>query len=219
VFRLLRGCLTALIAGALFLAVGYAGWKYGGVVFPRLEEVFLREGAEPGVERQPSEEIAEASLQRFQELVGSSPGEEASFSGLEVTSMLRYSVPGFLPPGLTEPTVVMEEGTMNLSARISRADFPSFPSLEGVLEILPDTISLKVEAALVPFDAEHASVMVQGIDASAIPVPRRFIPDILEAVGRREWPGLPPNAVAVPFPRGISGAYIQDDRLVLVSGR
>ena len=107
---------------------------------------------------------------------------------------------------------------LRLRARVSRDAFPSFPRLEGVLEILPDTVPLTVDGSLLPFDETHVSVVVEGIDASAIPVPRRFYPEILDAVGRRALSGLPPNAVAVPLPDGLARAYVDGDRLVLVAG-
>lgn len=216
--KLLRGCLSLLVTLILILGIAYAGWRWGGDLFPGLERML---GGAPAAESSgpvPSEAIAEAALDRYQELLRSPAGTEAMFSGLEVTSMIRYSFPGMLPPGLAEPTVIIRDGTLDLRARVARDRFPSFPSLDGVLDILPDTLPLEVGAVVLPFDEVHVSVMVQGIDASAIPVPRRFIPDILESVGRRQRPGLPPTGVAVPLPDGLSGVYVQADSLVLVSG-
>ena len=85
------------------------------------------------------------------------------------------------------------------------------------MEILPDTVPLTVKGALLPFDPAHVSVVVESIDASAIPVPRRFFPAILDAVGRRARAGLPPNAVAIPLPDGLSGAYVEGGSLIFVA--
>jgi hypothetical protein len=216
--KLLRGCLSVLVTGIVLMAIAYGGWRWGGEVFPAVERMLGRSPTVVPGEPQPSEEIAEAALDRYQDLLRSPAGTEAMFSGLEVTSLIRFSFPGMLPPGLAEPTVIIRDGTLDLQARVARDRFPSFPRLDGVLEILPDTVPLEVGAVVLPFDPAHVSVMVQRIDASAIPVPRRFIPDILEAVGRRSRPGLPPTGVAVPLPDGLSGVYVQADSLVLVSG-
>ena len=216
--RFLKGCLSLVFLILVIVAIAYAGWRYGGGVFPGMETL-LGGGATEEVagEPQPSEAIADAALDRYQELLRSPKGTEAMFSGVEVTSMIRFSFPGLLPQGLAQPEVIIHDGVMDLLAGVARDRFPSFPALQGVMEILPDTIPLEIRAAMLPFDPAHISVLVQGIDASAIPVPHRFIPDILSAVGRRDRAGLPPTAVAVPLPDGLSGAYVQSDSLVLVS--
>ena len=216
--RAMKGCLGSIGLLLVVVVIAYAGWRYGGAVFPRIEALLGgRASAEVMEGPQPSEAIADAALDRYQTLLRSERGTEESFSGLEVTSMIRFSFPGLLPQGLVDPEVVIHNGTLDLRARVARDRFPSFPHMDGVMEILPDTLPLQVRAVVLPFDPAHLSMMVQGIDATAIPVPRRFIPDILTAVGRRPMTGLPPSAVAVPLPEGLSAAYVDGDRLVLVA--
>jgi hypothetical protein len=52
-----------------------------------------------------------------------------------------------------------------------------------------------------------------------VPIPPRLVPEILKALGRTETAGLPPDALAVPLPRGLRAAYVRSDTLVLVAER
>ena len=69
--------------------------------------------------------------------------------------------------------------------------------------------------ALVPFGEEESALLVHGVEASRIPIPRRLIPEILRAIGRVDRPGLPREALAVPLPAGLGSAYILSDSLII----
>ncbi len=214
----MKGCLGSVVTAAILVVVAFVGWRYGDRVFPTALRLTGFERLDPAAAPQPSEEIAAQAVLRYEALLRGPPGATARFSDLEVTSMLRYSFPGMIPPGISEPTVEISGGGVRLHARVARDAFPSFPNLEGVMEILPDTLPLEVDGVVLPFDERHVSVLVEGIDASSIPLPRRLVPGILNAVGRRDREGLPPNGVAIPLLEGLSGAYLNGDSLVLVSG-
>jgi len=96
--------------------------------------------------------------------------------------------------------------------------FPDLPDLGPILGILPDTLDVAFEAALMPFGNGRAALLIHHLEASRIPLPRRFIPDILTAVGRTNQPGLPPEALLVPLPSGLGSAYILTDSLILSNG-
>ena len=66
-----------------------------------------------------------------------------------------------------------------------------------------------------PFGKDTAALLVRQIEASRIPLPRSLIPEILEAMGRVEEEGLPPEAITVPLPTGLGSAYILTDSLIL----
>jgi len=138
-----------------------------------------------------------------------------ALGGREVTSLLRYSLPGLIPPGIRDPEVRIREGRLFLSAQVVLGAFPSLPDLGPVLGILPDTLDVVLEASLVPFGEEESALMVHGLEASKIPIPRRLVPEILEAMGRVDRPGLPSEAMAIPLPAGLFSAYILTDSLVL----
>ncbi len=208
----LRSCLGRIVLFVLLVAAAYAGWRWGPAVFPRVEGWLGRGEVVEGPA--PSPELADstlARLRRFQD----DPREEATFDGVELTSVLRHSAPGLLPAGFLEPTLEMDGGRAVLRGRLVLEAFPRLPDLGPVLGILPDTVGLKVEARLLPFGPGEAMVLVERVEASRIPLPRRMIPAILDALGREARRGLPPEGIVVPLPPGVSAAYIDGDRLVL----
>jgi len=140
-----------------------------------------------------------------------------ALGGREVTSLLRYSLPGLIPSGIRDPEVRLRDGRLFLFAQVVLGAFPRLPDLGPVLGILPDTLDVVLEASLVPFGEDESALMVHGLEASRIPIPRRLIPEILEAMGRVDRPGLPSEAMAIPLPAGLTSAYILTDSLVLSS--
>ena len=60
--------------------------------------------------------------------------------------MVRYAVPGILPPGVSEPEVTFDGGILALSALVA---IKSFPDLDQVVGILPDTVPVRMEGELV----------------------------------------------------------------------
>jgi hypothetical protein len=135
-----------------------------------------------------------------------------------VTSVLQYSLPGFVPQGITAPEVALRDGRVDVRARVAMEVFPDLPDLGGIVGILPDTLDVAFQASLTPFGNGKAALLVHRIEAARIPLPRRLIPQILDAMGRKDEPGLPLEAVAVPLPSGLGTAYILGDSLILSNG-
>ena len=215
------GCFGTVVAGALLVATAYAGWRWGPAVFPRLDAWLGLASEVPADAREPSLDVSQDVLDRLQTFVEEGPGEGDVFviDGVELTSLLRFGSSGLVPPGVDEPSVVIEDGRMELSARIVLDRFPEFPDLDGLPGFLPDTIPLEVEATIMPFEGRQAAIVVQSVSASNIPIPRRFHAPILEALGRRDQRGLPPEAVAIPLPEGLRSIYIAGDCVALVVDR
>jgi hypothetical protein len=206
-----RAFLLLLLAGVV-----YGAWRWGPLHFPRFGErigvVPASRPPDPGASR----EVADSVLATLQEIRERGGGRMAVGSR-EVTSVLRYSLPGLIPPGIRDPEVTLREGQVHLSAEVIVAAFPDLPDLGPIMGILPDTLRVVLHASLTPFDTEDSALLVQGIEASRIPIPRRLIPEILTAMGRVDRPGLPPEALAVPLPAGLASAYILADSLILSS--
>jgi len=215
-FNGLRSCLSTFVTLLLLLGAAYAGWRWGGLVFPQIQERLgspevVRPADEPG----PSPEVADSVLERVQLLQGSGEGDIVALAGREITSVLRYSVPGLVPKGVRDPEVSFKEGRAHLRAKVALDAFPELPDLGAVMDLLPDTVTVELEASLLAFGSQTAALVVHRIDANRIPLPRRVIPDILRALGRRDQPGLPPEALLVPLPAGVISAYIHSDSLFL----
>ena len=170
------------------------------------------------VEVLPSPELADAALDRFERFRRGQIGNQLSLSGTDVASVIRYSVPGMVPGGVSNVDVEFHDGVVTLTARVLVEAFPGLPKLDGILGFLPDTVSISVEGALAPLDEDGISLIVHGVYASFIPVPLPdgMTPRILVALGRRSRAGLPEDALPFSLPDGVRSAYVLRDRLILV---
>lgn len=214
----MKSCFGRIVTLGVLVGVAYAGFRWGPAVFPPLERWLRIGGDAAAADRLPSQEVADQTLQRwerFRSHAGS--GDRMTLDQIEVASVIRYSLPGRLPPGVSQPSVELEDGALTLSARFALDAFPRFPDLKSVLDILPDTVPLELHASLLPFGDRETALVVRRIDASRIPLPHRYVPDILEALGRSDRDGLPADALAVPLPPGLRAAYVEGDSLVLVA--
>jgi len=216
------GYLKKLVVFVVLLLVAYAGFRWGPLVFPRLEHLVGIQSAPPvaeGAETGPSAELADRTLDRFEQFRKGEGEGRIALSGLEVSSVVRYALPGLVPPGVEDPMVTLSDGRVRLSARVATGAFPRLPRLDDVVGILPDTLDVVMEGSLVPLDPEHLALIVDHVEASRIPLPRRMIPEILAGFGRERSNGLPGDALAVPMPNGLRSVYVQRDSLVLIAER
>lgn len=211
----LRSCFGRIVTVVAILLALYAGWRWGPLFFPRIEEWvegFRTRGAPESV---LTPEQADSLLTRIRAFGEGEGGETLTVAGDEITGLLRYSLRGLLPNGVSEPTVRMDGDRVHVGGRVVLQAFPQLPDLGPVLGLLPDTLDVELEATLLSVEAGRGALLVRGIEASRIPLPQRLIPDILDALAGEQSAGLPPEALAFPLPGRVTGAYIEADSLVL----
>lgn len=221
----MKGCLSGCLrnVGLTALAVGfaYAGWKWGPAVFPQVEAWLGDQRADSVVEApvvaEPTPAIAEATLDRVQALRNAGAGERLELEAVELSSVLRHTLPGIIPPGIGQPTVELDGESVWISARVQTAAIPNLPAFDDIVGFLPDTVDMRLRGTVLPFGDGWAAVQVERIDAERIPLPSRLIPGILEALGRRPREGLPERALAVPLPSGLERVFVEGSRMVLLS--
>lgn len=203
---------------ALLLAA-YAGFRWGPAVFPRLERALGVEesGVAPRAEPEPSPELADGTLDRFERFRQGDSGNRLALSGTELTSVVRYSLPGILPPGVEDTRVELEGERVKVTARVATRAFPQLPDLDAIIGLLPDTIPIEVRGTLVPHDQTHLALIVDRIRASHVPIPTRLLGDVLAGLGREPLAGLPEDALGVPLPDGLESVRVQNDSLILVA--
>ena len=216
------GLVKKLISLGVLLVVAYAGYRWGPAFFPAVERALGRAPAEAleaeAAPAGPSAEVAEATLDRF-EAFRSGDGDRLALGGGELTSVVRYALPGIIPPGVSEPTVGLSEGRIHLSARVAVDAFPRLPKLDEIVGLLPDTVLIEMDGTLVALDQSFLALMVDRVHAARIPIPSRMVPEVLKGLGRGGTATLPKDALAVPIPDGIGAVFIQRDSLVLVAKR
>ena len=212
--KALKRLVTRTVLAVVIVLAAYAGWKWGSGVFPRLEAA-LGIGAQGEAGERVTPEIAAAVADRI-EAFRDSEDPELRLESFEVSSLLRYAIPGMVPGGVVEPRVAFDGDRVELRAEVLPGRIPDFPELGAIVGILPDTVAVSVSGSLVPFSESGSMFLVRAMEVRGLPIPPVAFPDILSALGRTEAPGLPAAAVLVPTVGGIKRAYVEDGKLVLV---
>jgi hypothetical protein len=207
----------------LLTAAAWVGWRWGPAVFPRVEQ-WVAANAATSAEAEagpvPSPMLAEATLDRFEAFrTGQTTEDRLRLGSVELSSVVRYALPGIVPAGVSEPTVDLDEGRVVLSARVATSAFPDLPALGEVIGVLPDTVGVVIRGGLEPYQPNFAALAVERVEAARIPLPSRMIPPILDALGRTPRDGLSPETMALPLPTGLARVFVEGDRLVLVADR
>lgn len=217
------GCLRSLVGKLVFLVLlvgaGIVGWRYGPQIAARVRG-WLGLGPPPvRVEHTPGPELADSALARYQRFRQVEPPARLALDAAELESLLRYTVAARLPEGVRDPKIALEDGRAIVSVRVPVEYFLQLPDLNELLAFLPDTVPVRVEASLISLPGPRVGVLVEGIEAARVPLPRRLVPQILSRLGRRDEVDLPANALAITLPRGVGAAYIVRDTLYLAAGR
>ncbi|MCH7563975.1 MAG: hypothetical protein IH968_09140 [Gemmatimonadetes bacterium] len=204
--------LLAMLAGG-----GYAAWRWGPEAMPRIQAWFQEEA----VTERPvaSPELAQATLDRVEELRGGSGPDRLALSNVELVSVLKYALAGLIPDQVSDPSVTLADGVLTLSGKIPLNELEGLGELGPAVGFLPDTLLLELEGSLVPLDDRRAALVIHKVLASHIPLPNGMIPGVLRSLGRQPEEGLSPDALAVRLPSGLKSAYILRDSLVLVAVR
>lgn len=218
VFGKLVRSLVRLAVLALLLAVA---WVYrdqlialGGAAVDRWSEY----RGKASIESPATPELAALAQAKLDDVEGGNVSR-ATFSGAELQSLLVYRYGGLLPAFVDSPRIALEGDLLRLRVRIPVARIPDADALGEITGLLPDTTELDVRGKLLPAEDGRVAFAVDNVSAHRIPLPRRLVPMALEALGRQEEPGLPPDAISIPLPPGATSAYVRADSLVLLSGR
>ncbi len=197
-----RGCLTALV---LLLLLGAGAWWFRAGLL-RL----VRPAPDP-IEISPlAAERAAGKLERLR-----SGGQPATLSDVEISSLVRYKLQGWVPRELAEPEIGMSGDTLRLIGRVAGDRLPVMEGLDEVRAMLPDTARVVVQGRLQPLRGGRAAFEVLGVDVAGIPLPRRYYPEVLQRIGRRDEAGVAPNAVGFALPDGVFAARVANGQLIL----
>ncbi len=215
------GLIKKLLAVVIIVAAAYAGFRWGGKVFPPLERLlgYGHEAPSAHATGGPSQAIADSTLDLFERFRDGKGSDRMALGSTQLTSVVRYALPGLVPPGVSDPTVSLRDGRVNVSARVAVHAFPRLPHLDQVAGLLPDTVLIDIQGSLVRVDQEHLALLVDRMQVVHIPLPERMIAAVLAGLGADRRAGLPPDALMVPLPDGLSSAFVQRDSLVLLAKR
>ncbi|MDH5758604.1 MAG: hypothetical protein OEZ65_03380 [Gemmatimonadota bacterium] len=208
-----------IVLAGLAVVGGGILWFGRGVVWPGGHGDLGGEASGGPAGPIPSQELSDSTMAEVRRFLAGGVGDTLGLGSAEVTSVIRYGVPGLVPSGMVGPAVRFRDGRVTATGRVGVGSFPRLPDLGAVLGMLPDTLPVVVRGELVQPAPDLVAVLVDGIEAMRIPLPQGLIPDVLDGLGRRDRDGLPQNAIEVPIPRGVGAAYVGEDTLFLVRVR
>jgi len=162
-----------------------------------------------------SQAVAQAAEGRFDRFTQTGGPGEVLFNSEELTSLIRYRASGLLPSAVLNPEIVLDEDRATLTALVALNRLPRFPDLREFDALLSDTVSFVAEGTLIPSRGSGAAFLVDRLRIGRVPLPRRVVPSVLNALGRIDQDGLPGDAIEVPLPVGAQSAYLRDDHLVI----
>jgi hypothetical protein len=211
----LRGCLRGVVGLVALGLLLVGGWLQRD----RLRSWFtdVRGVAAPAVASapEPSAELADRAHAKLTALAdGSIP--RTALSELELQSLLLFRYEQLLPAFADSPRVELEGDRLRLRIRVPTDRLPRIDALGEAMALLPDTADVAVRGQLLPLPSGRIAFAIDDVHASRIPLPDRIIGPALERLGRRDEPGLPADAVALPLPPGATAAYVRGDSLVLL---
>jgi hypothetical protein len=207
------GCARRIITLVILVAVLAAAFLFRDRLVSAWHDL---RGTTPEAEV-ASPELADAAERKLAEL-GDGSASQVALSAVELESLLLYRYQGVLPGFLAAPSIEFSGEQMQLRARVPVDMLPDVEGLGPAAAFLPDTTELTVSGRLLPLQSGRVAFAVDDVSAQRFPLPRRLVPAALDRLGRRDEPGLPPEAMALPLPRGTSSAYIRRDSLILVGG-
>lgn len=201
------GCLV--VALLLVIALVVLGWSFRGQLLQRLTPTV--EYTEVSPDAAASAEAKLASLR--------AGGEPVRLSEAELGSYLRYSIAEQYPHLMRNPSAAIAGDTLRVGGSVPTALLPELQELERIRDFLPDTTRLDLGGRLLDRGGGRAALEIEEVAVAGIPIPQRYYPGILERIGRRDEPGLPPNAIAFPLPDGVGSAHVEGGYLVLTPQR
>lgn len=199
------GLIGAGAAALLIVGLAVAGWWFREDILTLLDRDPAPTEISPATAA-----VAEEKLARLRE--GRSA---ATLSGIEVTSLLRFSGPPELNPLLVDPEVAFHADTVRMAARVATDRLPTPPELESVRMLLPDTARVEVVGTLIPLQPGSVAVRLEQASFAGIPIPERYYPGVLEQLGRRTGVRAEGRTLVVPLPEGVGAARVFDGFLIL----
>src|SRR5688572_491716 len=205
--------MKTLLFLLVLLGIGYAGWTQRDRVLTLLgrepvnaEEDALR--ASPALAQ-----IAEAKLENLKD----GQAQSVSLSQEELQSLLQFKYMQLLPAFVASPQIELDGDRIKVTGMVPVESLPGLGELGDAAAFLPDTTEVSITGTLLPLDGGRIAIGIDQVSAARIPLPDRLVPRVLQRLGRKDEPGLPRDALAVPLPPGVSAAYVRGDSLVLLA--
>lgn len=206
------GCLKSIVGFVLLVILAGVLFLNRDVIVTKWHEL---RGHEP-VAMVASPELANRADVKLTALRGGR-AQRIAFSELELQSLLQYKYRQLLPAFVDSPRVTLKGNRIEVKARVPVDRLPQVNELGEAAAFLPDTTEVAVRGELLPLRKGRVALAVDQVSAARIPLPQRLVAGALRKLGRKDEPGLPRDAMAVPLPGGAEAAYVRGDSLIFLA--
>ena len=208
----IRRLFRSLGVLVLLLALLVAGW-----IFREDIEVWLANvGGDDVAMNEPSAEAARGLEARARALAAGGVGGETRFTELELQSYVEFRLAPQLPDGITMPSLEVRDSTVAVSARI---DFTRLgiaaDAAATVGRMFGDSALVAAEVSPEIGAAGEGRLRIVSLRAGVIPVPTLLLGVAGQQLGLR----MDGRTVLFDIPRAVTGIRIEDDGIVLTTGR
>ena len=207
------GCLKAIVGFFLVLVLAVMLFLNRERISDKWREL---RGETEETATGPSPELAEVAAGKLARLKAGET-QSVSLSENELQSLLQFKYRQILPAFVDSPRVELNEGKIEVHARVPVDRLPQLNELGEAAGFLPDTTEVAVIGQILPLRNGRVALAVDQVRAARIPLPKRLIAGALRKLGRKEEAGLPKDALAVPLPPGADAAYVRGDSLVFMN--
>lgn len=202
---------SALVWGALLVAVGAAGWLFHEEVLDWWRGTVV-EAPPPG---EVSPELAGHAEDRLREFARGEGADSLVLGTAALASLLRYrGEQGILPSGVEDPEVVLTDSTALLSAFVRFRELAAGESAEQLSGIFGDSTEVRVELVPGLVRTGLGEVRVRSLQAGGLTVPTFLIPRVLRQSGLPVQDGRTRSVVFAVPPR-LTGIEVRGGELVL----
>jgi len=196
------GCLLVL-----FVILG-AGWLARDTISGWLATV------EFGTGSVPTERMAEAAEDRVERLVRDGLNREVRFSEAELQSLLTYRAMPFLPSGIQNPRIDVQDSVIVVSALVRPADMTDVAAPDALRAMLADSSWVTVVVVPTVDRPGRLSVDVRSLQVGELVVPAFLLPMIIEGLASEGFQTSGGSIVA-PLPEEVAAVRIEGDDFVI----
>lgn len=209
------GCMRRIALLVVLVALVAGGWLFRAELLGLWQNL---RSDEPAAVASP--ELAERAERKLATMNEPGAPDRVSLNSAEIQSLVAYRMAESLPGFILTPTVTVDEGRLRVHARVPTEEVSGMRGIGGseeILSMLPDTTEVHASGHLIPLGDGRVALAIDEVSAASIPLPKRYIPRLLERAGRVDEPGLPREALAVRLPSGVRNAYAHGDSIVFVT--
>jgi hypothetical protein len=210
---LIKGCLKSVVSLVLLVVVAVFLFLNRDKISSAWRDV---RGGKEETQLGPSPELADVANDKLTQLK-TGESETVSLSENEIQSLLQFKYRQLLPAFVDSPRVSFDNGKIVVQARVPVDRLPQLNEIGEAAAFLPDTTEVGVTGQILPLRDGRVALAVDQVRAARIPLPRRLVSGALQKLGRKDEPGLPRDALAIPLPPGADAAYVRGDSLVFLN--